>query len=77
MTCCGVASFGSIAEKASTSFSNIVDNVLRDLEDLSRHELVWLNTHLAGRLRALPPENVQQVHHLGELLLSLHLFAPF
>ena len=38
-----------------------MDNILRQLEGLSRHELVWLNTYLAGRLRALPPSSVQQV----------------
>ena len=37
-----------------------MDNILRQLEGLSRHELVWLNTYLAGRLRALPPSSVQQ-----------------
>ena len=41
-----------------------MDNILRSLEDLSRTELVWLNTYLAGRLRALPPENEQQPHPL-------------
>ena len=34
-----------------------MDNILRNLESLSRTELVWLNTYLVGRLRALPPEN--------------------
>ena len=38
-----------------------MDNILRNLEDLSRTELVWLNTYLAG---ALPPENEQQPHPL-------------
>ena len=37
-----------------------MDNILRNLENLSRTELVWLNTYLAGRLRALPPENELQ-----------------
>ena len=37
-----------------------MDNILRNLENLSRTELVWLNTYLAGRLRALPPENEPQ-----------------
>ena len=41
-----------------------MDNILRNLEDLSRTELVWLNTYLAGRLRALPPENEPQPHPL-------------
>ena len=41
-----------------------MDNILRNLEDLSRTELVWLNTYLAGRLRALPPENEPQPHSL-------------
>ena len=45
-----------------------MDNILRGLEDLSRHELVWLNTYLAGRLRALPPENVQQLHPLPKAM---------
>ena len=34
-----------------------MDNILRSLESLSRTELVWLNTYLVGRLRALPPDN--------------------
>ena len=34
-----------------------MDNVLRQLENLSRDELVWLN--LTGRLRALPPTGSQ------------------
>ena len=37
-----------------------MDNILRNLESLSRTELVWLNTYLVGRLRALPPENESQ-----------------
>ena len=37
-----------------------MDNILRNLESLSRTELVWLNTYLVGRLRALPPENDSQ-----------------
>ena len=32
-----------------------VDAILRLLEGLRRDELVWLNTYLTGRLRALPP----------------------
>ena len=32
-----------------------MDTILRLLEGLRREELVWLNTYLAGRLRALPP----------------------
>ena len=36
-------------------FSLIMDAVLRLLEGLRRDELVWLNTYLTGRLRALPP----------------------
>ena len=76
MTCCGVASFGSIAGEASTSFSNIMDNILRGLEDLSRHELVWLNTYLAGRLRVLPPENVQQVHPLPKAMPNVPATSP-
>ena len=35
-----------------------MDNILRELEGLSRPELVWLNTYLAGRLRALPSASV-------------------
>ena len=31
-----------------------MDNILRNLESLSRTEIVWLNTHLVGRLRAVP-----------------------
>ena len=75
MTCFCVVSFGSIAGEASTSFSNIMDNILRGLEDLSRQELVWLNTYLAGRLRALPPENVQQVHPLPKAMPNVPVTA--
>ena len=32
-----------------------MDAILRLLEGLRRDELVWLNTYLTGRLRALPP----------------------
>ena len=32
-----------------------MDTILRLLEGLRRDELVWLNTYLTGRLRALPP----------------------
>ena len=32
-----------------------VDCILRQVELLSRGELVWLTTYLSGRLRALPP----------------------
>ena len=45
-----------------------MDNILRSLEDLSRTELVWLNTYLTGRLRALPPENEQQPHPLPKAM---------
>ncbi len=48
--------YGSGAGEASTSlllFS--MDTILRQLECLSGDELVWLNTYLTGRLRALPP----------------------
>ena len=38
-------------------FCSSMDNILRNLESLSRIELVWLSTYLVGRLRALPPEN--------------------
>ena len=51
--------FGSLAGEASTSFVLII-TILREIEQLSRNELVWLNTYLAGRLRALPPASV---HH--------------
>ena len=37
-----------------------MDQILRDLENLSRPELVWLNTYLSGRLRVLPPEHEPQ-----------------
>ena len=37
---------------------------LRQLEGLSRHELVWLNTYLTGRLRALPlPERIDALNY--------------
>ena len=38
-----------------TSFSCSMDTILRLLEGLRRDELVWLNTYLTGRLRAMPP----------------------
>ncbi len=38
-----------------------MDNILRQLEGLRRDELVWLNTYLTGRLRALPPSEAPQV----------------
>ena len=53
-----------------------MDNILRGLEDLSRHELVWLNTYLAGRLRALPPENEQQLHPLPKAMPNVSVTAP-
>ena len=37
-----------------------MDSILRQLEGLSRDELVWLNTYLTGRLRALPPSDAPQ-----------------
>ena len=50
----------------------IMDNILRELECLSRHELVWLNTYSAGRLRALPPASVQHLSpHQGKLQLGV------
>ena len=50
------SSFGSCWGGAH-QFCFSMDNILRNLESLSRTELVWLNTYLVGRLRALPPEN--------------------
>ena len=38
----------------------IMDVILRDIENLSRHELIWLMSYLDGRLRALPPEDTQE-----------------
>ena len=38
-----------------------MDAVLRLLEGLRRDELVWLNTYLTGRLRALPPPTTAAV----------------
>ena len=32
-----------------------MDTILRLLEGLRRDEIVWLNTYLTGRLRAIPP----------------------
>ena len=32
-----------------------MDTILRLLEGLRRDEIVWLNTYLTGRLRAMPP----------------------
>ena len=54
----------------------LMDNILRSLEDLSRTELVWLNTYLAGRLRALPPENEQQPHPLPKAMPHVSVTAP-
>ena len=48
-----------------------MDNILRQLEGLSRHELVWLNTYLAGRLRALPPASVQQFSAQPEVTTTI------
>ena len=53
-----------------------MDNILRSLEDLSRTELVWLNTYLAGRLRALPPENEQQPHPLPKAMPPVSVTMP-
>ena len=44
-----------------------MDTILREL-GLSRNELVWLNTYVAGRLQALPPASVQ---HAGSHTLRL------
>ena len=52
----------SAGEASISYFVITMDNILRELEGLSRHELVWSNTCLAGPLRALPPASVQ---HLG------------
>ena len=54
----------------------LMDNLLRSLEDLSRTELVWLNTYLAGRLRALPPENEQQPHPLPKAMPPVSVTMP-
>ena len=35
--------------------SYLMDTILRLLEGLRRDEIVWLNTYLTGRLRAMPP----------------------
>ena len=35
--------------------SYLMDTILRLLEGLRRDEIVWRNTHLTGRLRAMPP----------------------
>ena len=35
--------------------SHSMDTILRLLEGLRRDEIVWLNTYLTGRLRAIPP----------------------
>ena len=53
-----------------------MDNILRDLEGLSRHELVWLNTYLVGRLRALPPESVQHVSPQPEVTPTAPATSP-
>ncbi len=49
---------GSHAGEAPTRFIEM-DNILRQLEGLRRDELVWLNTYLTGRLRALPPSEAR------------------
>lgn len=41
--------------------SNLIGNILRQLEGLRRDELVWLHTYLTGRLRALPPSDTSHV----------------
>ena len=71
-----VIQFRLIAGEASTSFLDLMDNILRGLEDLSRNELVWLNTYLAGRLRALPPENEQPLHPLPKAMPNVSVTAP-
>ena len=71
-----VIQFRLIAGEASTSFLDLMDNILRSLEDLSRTELVWLNTYLAGRLRALPPENEQQPHPWPKAMPHVSVTAP-
>ena len=44
-----------------TSFCYTMDTILRLLEGLRRDELVWLNTYLTGRLRAMPPPTTAAV----------------
>ena len=58
---CMSQSFGSVLGRRPPVCFRIMDNILRELECLSRDELVWLSTYLAGRLRALPPASVR--HH--------------
>ena len=58
---CVAASLAHLLGRRPPVSSRTMDNILRDLEGLSRHELVWLNIYLAGWLRALPPESVQHV----------------
>ena len=70
------SSFGSCWGGVHQFLFAPMDNVLRSLEDLSRTELVWLNTYLAGRLRALPPENEQQPHPLPKAMPSVSVTMP-
>ena len=58
---------GSGAGEASTSLILLgMDSILRQLEGLSRDELVWLTTYLTGRLRALPPTGGQPVEPMAD-----------
>ena len=48
-----------------------MDTILRLLEGLRRDELVWLNTYLTGRLRAMPPLLLQLRRSRGRLCLQV------
>ena len=67
--------FGSLAGEASTSFV-LISTILREIEQLSRNELVWLNTYLAGRLRALPPASVHRSCPQLEVTTTAPTTAP-
>ena len=41
--------------RSPPAYSHTMDTILRLLEGLRRDEIVWLNTYLTGRLRAMPP----------------------
>ena len=63
--CC---KFRSYAGEASTSLHlRSMDRILRQLEGLSRYEVVWLKSYLTGRLRALPPSGEQQLSMQAEV----------
>ena len=51
-----------VLERSPPVCSYSMDTILRLLEGLRRDELVWLNTYLTGRLRAMPPPSAVPAH---------------